>query len=321
MNIELWRNQHSEDWTNDTLESADLIKLLSIVNIDQTYGHIILHRVLQKIKELDESIQYLPIILKLYQKTQDWNILIVLDWAANLNPDYFKLFYLLRTDQISKNHYNTIWVGKVLDIENPIDRRVMILSFDLDQILLYWMYWFSNREDFNWNMKYFVAYQSFLPHWNEINYIQSQKPIANKRIYIDMDDTLCQYKQRYQAIKKENPNIEWPQSIPGFFKDLDPIHDAIQSVKILAEKNEIWFLTRPSIKNLHCYTEKAEWIQKWFGEEWLERLIISSNKSLLIGDILIDDSIHHKNNQFKGIFFHFKQIGWSHVLRTLVEPI
>lgn len=42
--------------------------------------------------------------------------------------------------------------------------------------------------------------------------------------------------------------------------------------------------------NLHSYTEKAQWIQKYFGTEGLKRLILFGNKSLVKGDYLIDDT-------------------------------
>jgi putative heme-binding domain-containing protein len=42
---------------------------------------------------------------------------------------------------------------------------------------------------------------------------------------------------------------------------------AIEGVKTLQTKYDVWILTRPSIKNTNCYTEKAEWIKKYLGED------------------------------------------------------
>jgi 5'(3')-deoxyribonucleotidase len=54
------------------------------------------------------------------------------------------------------------------------------------------------------------------------------------------------------------------------------------------------------------------------GEEALKKLIISCDKSLLKGDILIDDTNNANQDKFDGIWIHFGNKGhedWSSVLR------
>lgn len=112
-----------------------------------------------------------------------------------------------------------------------------------------------------------------------------------KVVYIDMDDTICDFITRYNQKLKENPEIKYPQSQYGFFLDLDPISGAIEAVNYLREKYDVYILTRPSYRNPLCYTEKRVWIEKYFGIDFCEKLIICPNKGLLIGDYLIDDFI------------------------------
>ena len=65
-------------------------------------------------------------------------------------------------------------------------------------------------------------------------------------------------------------------------------------------------LTAPSKLQPHCYTEKRLWIEKHFDYEFTERLIISSNKSLLKGDYLIDDYAEGKGQEnFQGKLIQF----------------
>tara|TARA_R110000823_G_scaffold296080_3_gene416111 strand:+ start:46965 stop:47261 length:297 start_codon:yes stop_codon:yes gene_type:complete len=52
---------------------------------------------------------------------------------------------------------------------------------------------------------------------------------------------------------------------------------------------DVWLLSRPSFKNPLCYTEKRLWVENNLGEEWVEKFILAPDKSLLIGDYLIDD--------------------------------
>ena len=107
-------------------------------------------------------------------------------------------------------------------------------------------------------------------------------------IYIDMDDTMCNYSAEHITAKLET-GLEYPQSQLGFFERLQPVPGALRAIRGLEAFATVMFATRPSIKNVHCYTEKAKWIKKYLGEDALDRLIIISDKSLLIGDYLIDD--------------------------------
>lgn len=139
-----------------------------------------------------------------------------------------------------------------------------------------------------------------------------------KRVYIDMDDTICDFMGPFRS---GDFKLKYPQSKVGFFLDLEPLYFAIEGVKLLQEKYDVWILTRPSIKNTHCYTEKAEWIKKYFGEEMLEKLILCPDKSLVKGDYLIDDDIRHGQKQFEGEHIQFGTSNfpnWKSVIKYLI---
>lgn len=110
-----------------------------------------------------------------------------------------------------------------------------------------------------------------------------------KIVYIDLDDTLFEFTKARNEDLIKCPNVRFPQSQVGFFSNLEPIENSIETVKELSKYFDIYFLTSPSVFNLTCYTEKALSIKKHFGHEWLKKLIISYHKELLIGDYLIDD--------------------------------
>lgn len=138
-------------------------------------------------------------------------------------------------------------------------------------------------------------------------------------VHIDMDDTLCDYQTSFNFIKKSDRSIEYPQSLPGFFENLVPIHQAIDSVKHLMEYYDIYILTRPSYMNPLCYTEKRLWIEKYFGLEMCKRLIICPNKALVKGDYLIDDVLWP---EFEGEQIQFSTVefsSWSRVSVYLLD--
>lgn len=126
------------------------------------------------------------------------------------------------------------------------------------------------------------------------------------KLHIDMDDTLLDYKGAYTRALKQTPDQMYPQAQYGFFLNLEPLPDAIETVKFLQSCFEVFFLTAPSVKNPWSYTEKRLSIEKHFGIDACDNLIIARDKSLLMGDFLIDNE-KYKNKQFLfgGTFIHF----------------
>ncbi len=132
--------------------------------------------------------------------------------------------------------------------------------------------------------------------------------IMGKRIYIDMDDVLCDFKSAFETHKKRFPELQYPQSREGFFKGLAPIDGGLTVMEWLYAGPDFdpYILTAPSVYNPLCYTEKRLWVEDHLGFDWCHRLILSPNKSLLIGDYLIDDRDQgHGQDEFKGQLIQF----------------
>lgn len=130
--------------------------------------------------------------------------------------------------------------------------------------------------------------------------------MERKRLFIDIDGVLANIEKAYTEYKTLYPEQPYPQSQYGFFMEMEPIADAIETVNKLKLKYDIWILTAPSFKNPMCYTEKAYWIKKYFGESMLEKMIICSDKSICMGDYLIDDNDFGRGqNNFTGELIHF----------------
>lgn len=132
--------------------------------------------------------------------------------------------------------------------------------------------------------------------------------MSKKVIYIDMDDTLCDYANAHQLALKLYPEIQFPQSQPGFFHDLLPITGGIEAMEQLlaSQRYDPFILTAPSVMNPLCYTEKRTWVEAHLGMDYVHRLIISPRKDLLKGDFLIDDYNEGKGQEsFAGTVMHF----------------
>ncbi len=138
----------------------------------------------------------------------------------------------------------------------------------------------------------------------------------NKKIvYIDMDNVLVDFKTGIDKIdKKTRQEYEGKlDEVPNIFSLMEPYQNAIESVKKLSEKYDLYILSTAPWLNPSAWIHKVEWVHKYFGVEkdslFYKRLIISHNKHLNLGDYLIDDRPNNGAKDFKGEWIHF---GSSH---------
>ena len=111
------------------------------------------------------------------------------------------------------------------------------------------------------------------------------------RVYVDMDDVLCDWMGAYDEARERVPGQKYPQAQMDFFRKLKPLPHAIEGINIMKWRgHDVWILTKPSYMNPLCYTEKRLWVEDHLGLEWCDRLILCPDKSLLKGDVLIDDT-------------------------------
>jgi len=140
-----------------------------------------------------------------------------------------------------------------------------------------------------------------------------------KRVYVDMDNTLCDFEGKAQEMREKSKTpLAYPQSRYGFFSSLEPLEGAIEGYKELEKHFEVYILTAPSYLNPLCYTEKRVWVETHLGLETTPNLIICQRKGLLIGDYLIDD---YSFPEFQGEQLGFGQSpfeNWAKVLAYLI---
>jgi 5'(3')-deoxyribonucleotidase len=145
--------------------------------------------------------------------------------------------------------------------------------------------------------------------------------MTKPRIYVDMDGVLCDFKQGVRLAQLKNRDQPFPQSRWGFFLELQPIAGAIEAYQKLEDKYDVWILTRPSFKNINCYSEKAKWVQDHLGDRVLAKTILIPDKSLVKGDYLIDDQGGFGQETFEGEWIHFgtsKFPNWQSVIDYLI---
>lgn len=77
----------------------------------------------------------------------------------------------------------------------------------------------------------------------------------------------------------------------GYYRHLAPKPGAIEAFKAAAEAgHENYIVTTPWQGAGHSSpTEKTLWVEEYLGPEWVGRLVLTHDKVLVRGDILIDD--------------------------------
>lgn len=80
----------------------------------------------------------------------------------------------------------------------------------------------------------------------------------------------------------------------GFFLTMPPIAGAVDAVKEMSEMDgvQVFICTSPVDDSLFCVSEKFAWVKEHLGSEWIKQTILTSDKTLIHGDILIDDRNH-----------------------------
>jgi 5'-nucleotidase len=76
----------------------------------------------------------------------------------------------------------------------------------------------------------------------------------------------------------------------GFFRSLPIIRGAKEALARLEEVGYIVRIVTAPIRTAHSASEKLDWIAEHLGTSWCEKTIITRDKTLIRGDILIDDN-------------------------------
>lgn len=89
---------------------------------------------------------------------------------------------------------------------------------------------------------------------------------------------------RERAILKEVMGKE------GFYRGLQPIPGARTALRRLrGDGFDVRIVTSPWVSNPTCASDKLNWVARYYGAQWAQRVILTTDKTLVRGDFLIDD--------------------------------
>jgi 5'-nucleotidase len=140
-----------------------------------------------------------------------------------------------------------------------------------------------------------------------------------KTVLIDMDNTLAQFDlefgKRWVAaypagslgLIKNRKHFELEQNFPGdptakdaavkvmsepgLFIAFEPADGCVAAVRGMVDAGlNVFFCTAPlPFQYEACVAEKYAWVRKHFGDEYLARIIVTRDKTVIKGSVLIDD--------------------------------
>ncbi|NXT04724.1 NT5C protein, partial [Prunella fulvescens] len=99
-------------------------------------------------------------------------------------------------------------------------------------------------------------------------------------------------REQYRSLREDlAAKVASVYESPGFFLDLDPIPGALEAVQEMLhmQDTEVFICTSPLRKYEHCVVEKYKWVEKHLGSEFVERIILTRDKTVVAADLLFDD--------------------------------
>lgn len=78
-----------------------------------------------------------------------------------------------------------------------------------------------------------------------------------------------------------------------WFRDLPLVDGAVTGLNALLEHPDVadvFICTKPMEANRTCRDDKGAWVERHLGMDWVRRLIITPDKGMVRGEVLLDDA-------------------------------
>ena len=122
--------------------------------------------------------------------------------------------------------------------------------------------------------------RGFIQAWRQRYPELTLVPYENRKSFYIREDYPPQWRDQAQAL----------YTAPGFIRNLPPVPGAIEAFKeLLALGLDLRICTSPLTQFENCVAEKYLWVEKHLGRDATNRLILTKDKTLVRGDLLIDD--------------------------------
>ena len=120
----------------------------------------------------------------------------------------------------------------------------------------------------------------FLNTWLRLHPGKHHVPASERRnFYVDDD-----YPEELRPLVGNLITLE------RFYADLPPIDGAIAGLReMMAAGHDVRICTAPLTAYRYCVPEKYEWVERHIGADFLPNVVVTKDKTLVLGDVLVDD--------------------------------
>ncbi len=138
----------------------------------------------------------------------------------------------------------------------------------------------------------------------EKGFLDNYRRLHPNKPYVPLEKrTVFHTKNQYP--KELHPIVESVYQAPGFYLSLPVIEGSIEAMLEISKKHDVFICTSPLSKYENCVLEKYKWVEKNLGKEWVKKIIVAKDKTLVSGGRLIDD-----NPKITGV----KIPEWEHII-------
>lgn len=136
------------------------------------------------------------------------------------------------------------------------------------------------------------------------NFNESVVQIASEELHLPKPTTMCtRVAQGYES--QHRKDVEAIYGRENFIANLEQLPNSQAAMNRMSKIYECFIVTAPP-KTPYAASEKIGWVEKHLGPEWVSRMIITDQKTLLFGDALIDDAPDPLGvKSFKPYWVHF----------------
>ncbi len=139
----------------------------------------------------------------------------------------------------------------------------------------------------------------------ETAFLEQYRNKFPKNFFIPVEDRRIYY-AHLEYPEELSEDIRSIYSAAGFFKSLPLVEGAKEAILEMQELgHNVFICTSPINRYKNCVLEKYLWVAKKFGHEWTKKIIMTKDKTLIYGDILIDDKPEHTG---------IRKPSWKHIL-------
>ena len=137
----------------------------------------------------------------------------------------------------------------------------------------------------------------FLKRWRERHPDKMYVPIEEQTSFYIMDS----YPEEL------HPLVRDIYVSPGFFRDMMPMEGGKAALMEMEQMGlEVFICTSPLSAYRNCVLEKFEWVDRELGPDWVSRIVLTKDKTLVKADYIIDDK-----PEITGVE---SVPGWEHIL-------